>query len=343
MLLHIFSRMRTPQVTVIMPVYNGEAYLAEAIKSVLNQTFQDFELLLINDGSTDNSLKIIQNFNDSRLRVVSNESNWGLVRTRNRGLSEAKGQYLAMLDCDDIALPDRLHRQVHFLNQFMDYGVVGSQIIFINEQGKEVGRETYNQKTENIPAILFFNNYLAQSSVMIRKNILNEMRYREEFPPAEDYDLWVRLSRITKIKILPIPLVKYRLHTNNISVKKAQEGAAAVNKILHYQLEALQLAPTPHDFALHRQIAHYEFKKSQDFINEGETWLLKLNQANTKAQVYPVKVFQEELVKRFILICGNSGLGFWAFFRFFKFPLLNLRNLNPLDALKLFYKATIKP
>lgn len=331
--------MNLPIVTVLMPVFNGMEYLAEAINSILQQSFKNFELLIINDGSTDGSIDLIKSFTDTRIRIIQNEKNYGLVYTRNRGLKEARGKYIAMLDCDDLALSNRLSLQVNFLNQNPNYGLVGSQILMIDAGGQQVGKEDYNAHSDLIPSILFFNNYLAQSSVMIRQDLIKNYEYQKEYPPAEDYDLWVRLSRVTKIKILQKPLVKYRLHTNNVSVKKAQEGAKAVKKILYNQLQELGLQPNATEFALHTTIANFEFEKSKAYLNNCAVWLMQVYEANLTAKIFPNNSFQRVLLNRFALICGNSGLGLWAINKFLSFPLLTLGSFNSVEVLKLFVKA----
>jgi len=322
-----------------MPVYNGEKYLAQAINSILQQTYSNFELLIINDGSTDNSLSIIKSFNDSRIRLLNNPTNLGLVITRNKGISEARGKYIAMLDCDDVALPQRLALQVDFLNQNPEYGVVGSQIMLVDDEGKISRIIKYKAKPQFISSILFFNNYLAQSSVLVRVNLIKVLQYRLEYPMAEDYDLWVRLARVTKIKIIQEPLVKYRLHANNITKQKAAEEANAIRAILIQQLEHLKVRYTPTEFELHCDIARYNFKNNKEFINNSATWLYNLYNVNLKSRIYPDKEFASVILERYALICGNSGLGRWALLRFLEFPLLKFSKFNIFKIMNVFVKT----
>ena len=118
--------MNEPMVTVLMAVYNGEKFLKEAMESILTQTFTDFEFLIINDGSTDNSVKIIEEFNDPRIRLIHNEKNLKLIASLNKGISLAKGKYIARMDCDDISMPYRLEKEVDFLENSLEYGLVGT-------------------------------------------------------------------------------------------------------------------------------------------------------------------------------------------------------------------------
>ena len=135
-----------PLVTVLMSVYNGEKYLERAIKSILNQTFKDFEFLIINDGSTDNSVKIIQSFNDLRLRLIHNESNIGLIKTLNKGLKLSNGKYIARMDCDDISLPKRLSIQASFMEKYPEIGVCGSWVKIIGLGKKFINKYFKNTK-----------------------------------------------------------------------------------------------------------------------------------------------------------------------------------------------------
>lgn len=140
-----------------MPVYNGERFLREAIESVLQQTFADFELLIVNDGSTDRSLDIIQTYNDSRIRLIDNGANLGLIAARNTGLKNARGEYIALLDCDDIAYPDRLAEQIAFLDKNPSFGMVGAWIEMIDEKSNRLVNLRYLLLllTES-PPFLFF-------------------------------------------------------------------------------------------------------------------------------------------------------------------------------------------
>ena len=129
-----------PKVTVVIPVYNREKYVCEAIESVLDQTFADFELLVIDDGSTDRSREAVQSYHDPRIRLMSNEKNEGIPKTRNKGIGLARGEYLAFLDSDDRAYPERLAKQVAFLDRHPDYAAVGAWIDWMDEEGRPLGR-----------------------------------------------------------------------------------------------------------------------------------------------------------------------------------------------------------
>lgn len=217
--------MNAPIISVVIPVYNCAPYLKEAIESVLNQTFPDFECIVINDGSTDNSKSIIQSFNDSRIVYTENEQNSGLVYSLNKGLDLAKGQYIARMDGDDICMPDRFQKQLDFLKS-TDISFVGAQTIFIDEQGNKIDKNlfgnknyTYTELRKIIPKI----NIIPHPTIMGNAEIFKKYRYRKGIK-TEDYDLWLRvLSDKIKIEILPDILLQYRVHNQsytNVTLRK---------------------------------------------------------------------------------------------------------------------------
>ncbi|MDR0427020.1 MAG: glycosyltransferase [Dysgonamonadaceae bacterium] len=163
-----------PVVSVLMPVFNAEKYLNTAIDSILNQTYPDFELVIINDGSTDQSEQIILSYKDERISYHINPANEGLVNTLNKGIAFCSGKYIARMDADDISLPGRFEKQIRFLEKNPDVVMVGGYMDKINEKGKR--KTKYNKAVPNhlIKDRLFFGNYFAHSSMMIRKDILKE-------------------------------------------------------------------------------------------------------------------------------------------------------------------------
>ncbi len=205
-----------PILSVILPVYNAEDYVQDSIQSVLNQTFIDFELIIINDGSTDLSESKIFQFTDIRIRYVKNNVNLQLISTLNLGLRLAKGKYIARLDADDIAHPERFEKQIDFLETHSEFGIVGS---FASLFGGSVGNLTYVQEDHEIRYSLLTHNPFIHSTVMIRSSVLKnyDLSYDLEQLHVEDYDLWMKLLYFSKGKILPDYLVKYRVHSEQIS------------------------------------------------------------------------------------------------------------------------------
>jgi glycosyltransferase involved in cell wall biosynthesis len=213
--------MNSPSISIILPAFNSEAFIAEAIRSVLSQTCTDFELIIINDGSTDRTEEIILSFNDPRIQYHRNETNSGLIYTLNKAIDLAKANYIARMDADDSCLPERLSIQKNYLDQYDDIDVVAAPVIFIDHAGKETGVWELDRKTilpARIKKIMPYENCVAHPSVMIRAAVLKEFRYKAYQKNIEDYDLWLRLlNRGYNIGKTEIPLLLYRVHDASIT------------------------------------------------------------------------------------------------------------------------------
>src|SRR3989344_7907586 len=190
-----------PMVTVLMPVYNGERYLRQYIESILNQAYKDYELLIIDDASTDTSRKIIHSYHDPRIRLIENTGNLGLIKTLNHGLSLAKGDYIARQDQDDISHPMRLEKQVGYLNSHPEIVLLGTRIDTIDQKGRK--SESYGYSTASSEDAIYwqlmFTNPFAHPSVMMRATTVRAIGgYDEYFIDCEDYDLFSRLTHAHK-------------------------------------------------------------------------------------------------------------------------------------------------
>jgi len=208
-----------------MPVYNAENYLDESISSILNQTLKDFEFIIINDGSKDNSLKIIKEYQkqDKRIILIKNLKNLGLQKTLNKGLKQAKGKYIARMDADDISLPNRFEVQYNYLEKHLEIFLVGSSAIVIDENGNRLGVFKKFNNPKKIKKKLEKTNCIIHPSIMFRNT--REFLYREKFKTSEDYDFYLQLlisgKRITN---LPNFLLKYRITKNSfVSTMPNQE------------------------------------------------------------------------------------------------------------------------
>ena len=218
-----------------MPVYNGEKYLREAIDSILNQTFTDFEFLIIDDGSTDNSLEIINSYQDPRINLIKNNDNQGLIYSLNRGLALAKGKYIARMDSDDISSPERLCVQIKFLDENPTIGLVGSSVQIIDNNKNHSSIVEFPLTHFIIQWSLCFYSPFAHPSTMIKKEILKQANgYSSQAVYVEDYDLWQRLSKITELSNLPQILLYLRKHDNNLTkvyLEKHIKNAASISQV----------------------------------------------------------------------------------------------------------------
>lgn len=213
-----------PGVSVVMAVHNGAAYLKEAIQSILDQTYAQFEFIIVDDASTDATPDILTQFHDCRLKVLRNPSRRGLAASLNRGMAEARAPYIARMDADDLSLPERLARQRQFLEEHPDYALVGSPYYQLDAQGRIVGLVPVLTADEELKAGLLEQNWFGHGSVMLRRQALLEVGgYNERYTYAQDYDLWLRLAERYKLANLPEPLYCWRRTEGGISQARRAE------------------------------------------------------------------------------------------------------------------------
>ncbi len=212
--------MKEPEVTVLMAVHNDGRYIKKAVQSIMDQTFEDFEFLIIDDGSSDDSIEILKGFNDPRIRLISNEKNMGFTRTLNRGLSLARGRYIARMDADDLSLPTRLQEQVAFVKKNPSYGLVGTSYRYIDEQGRQIIEKKLARTNREIKKALLKTNQFAHASVMFTAQAIETVGpYRDFFTYSQDYDLFLRISEKFHVYNIPAILMEWRVRLNSASVK----------------------------------------------------------------------------------------------------------------------------
>jgi glycosyltransferase involved in cell wall biosynthesis len=209
-----------------MPVYNTAPFLKEAIESILTQTETDFELILINDASTDNSSEVIAQFNDPRIRIINNEKNLGLAVSLNKAIRVATGKYIARMDGDDIALPTRFEEQLKIIKSADRRTVVCSTCLLIDEHGNKIGKWKDDSKYSSPKEIrkqLPNNNCIVHPSVMVRRDLLSEFFYDPEQHESEDYDLWLRMASddVQFMKIIE-PFVLHRIRKHSFTRQRQQ-------------------------------------------------------------------------------------------------------------------------
>jgi glycosyltransferase involved in cell wall biosynthesis len=222
--------MSIPIVSVVMSVLNGERFLREAVESILDQSFREFEFIVINDGSTDSSGSILDSYQrkDPRVRVIHQE-NKGMGESWNRGCGLARGKYLARIDPDDVAVQDRLMWQVDFMDTHPQVGVVGGAVEVIDTAGRSLRVSSNPIEDHNIRSALLQRNPFSHPTVLMRRDIFAAVGgYRKAFGPSEDYDLWLRLAERCQLANLEAVLLKYRLHPSQITVRNFRQGALSV-------------------------------------------------------------------------------------------------------------------
>lgn len=222
---------RAPRVSVVLPVYNGEPFVAEAIGSILAQSFADFEVIALNDGSRDGSGEILDRIARTDRRViVLHQTNAGIIAALNSGLALARGEFIARMDADDVAHPERFARQLAFLDAHPDIAVVGSAVTLIDESGRPIRDVAYPATPEAVAEFLETGAALAHPSVMMRRHAVRAVGgYRAAYRHAEDYDLWLRMAQRYRLANLPDRLLLYRQHPAKLSAVYAVEQRLATS------------------------------------------------------------------------------------------------------------------
>jgi glycosyltransferase involved in cell wall biosynthesis len=239
--------MSVPELSVIMSVYNSEKYLKEAIESILNQTFANFEFIIVNDASTDNSHKIIQGYDDDRIVLVNNKENLGLTKSLNNALDIAKGNYVARQDSDDISVDSRLEKQFKYFIDNPDVILLGSNIIKIDYNRNVLGPEL-KIETPKFSDLLIKNQFNHGSVMFLKDVVLDLGGYDELFRYVQDYDLWLRIAKKYQVKNLNEILYELRIHEETIGFNKIEESELyrllavkiATNNLTQVQIEDIK-------------------------------------------------------------------------------------------------------
>jgi len=304
--------MTCPLVSVVMAVYNGEQYLKDAVYSVMAQTFSNFEFIIIDDGSTDNTPKLLEQFsrNDSRIKIIRQE-NSGLPAALNRGICEARGKYIARMDADDISLPNRFELQVEFMENNPEIGLCGTACRLIGESS---GISWTTTDPDELKCRLLFWPCITHSTVMMRKNILidNNLFYNPNYKQAEDYELWSRISKVCEIANLPDILLLYRVTASQKSTRFADEVTKWSATVQHRLLEDLGITPTDDEMSIHSSLHKSAFEKSRNYVEKVEQWFCKIIAANKRTHIYNHSSLIRVLMERWRAVCiTNADLGIW--------------------------------
>ena len=223
-----------PKLSVLMAVYNGETYLREALHGLLGQSFEDFEVIAVDDGSTDSTFAILDEYaaRDIRIQVVRSERNEGLAKALNRGLSHCRAEYVARADADDISLPERFETQLNFLKDNPQTGVLSSASLSIDEHGKEGAWSIPSLDHDEIQFRLLWMSPINHGAVMYRRRLVEEAGgYHPDFWTAQDYELWSRLSGKTRFANIERPLIKYRRHSDQTTATRGDGGASLSRQV----------------------------------------------------------------------------------------------------------------
>ena len=337
-------------ISVVMPCYNGEAYISQAIQSILEQSYKSFELIIINDASTDNSELEIKQFKDSRIKYIKNFENKGNSIARNLGMSSAIGKYICIMDFDTIARVDRLELQFSYLETHPSVGCIGGSVEIINEDNRFLRRVEGPLSYPIIKIWLLKNNCVFNPTIMIRSHLVKKYQlfYNERYRYASDYDFIVRASRVFPVRNLNKVLIQCRSNPDKVSFAKRMEQNTFIRKIRKQQLKSLRINYTSKEIALHQKMMEREYINDAD-RKMCEDWLNKLCNANYKRRLFNIKHFPD-LSQNLLTTIVNNPLGGWSIEK----ELLNyIRNIlsngksilefgsgKGTDALLEFYKVT---
>lgn len=336
------KNVKLPLVSVIMPVYNSKKFVGLAIESILNQTYRNFEFIIINDFSTDNSLQIISSYKDSRIKILNMNKNSGISKALNEGIKNAKGKYIARMDSDDISFSNRLERQVGFLESNKEYILCGSNYKIISSKNEVELPEKHSLIKTN----LLKNCCVAHPTVVFKKEILvsNNIFYSEDKEPAEDYFLWTQLIQKGKFYNLQENLLDYRVHYQQISQskKELQDRKSFLVKINYIKYFYKEL--TNNEIKLLEKLLLLKLKMENTDIKIFSDFILELKKMNRNIKAFEsrgFKIYISDLENMFLInyFGKNERYSLLDFFLYLKiFIKFNLK-FNFKNLLKLFIKS----
>jgi hypothetical protein len=275
--------MPAPLITILMPIHNGAATLKEAMDSMLGQSLADFEFLIVDDASTDESAAIVQKCRDPRIRFIPSRERLKLSGALNLGLEQARGRYIARMDADDISLPRRLEIQARFMDQNPGIGLCGSWIRYFGAKNSVLERPLHH---EDIRAFTLIDTPFAHPTVMFRRDVMeqHQLRFDGSYFPTEDFELWTRALRHFATANLPEVLLRYRAHGSSLTGSDWSTMDEQAVRVIRSQLLPLGIDPTPEALRFHRQLAMGRLNMSLPLLDQAEAWLLSLLEANRKTR-----------------------------------------------------------
>lgn len=301
-------------VSVLIPCFNAEKYVEDAVRSIMTQTYENLEIVLIDDCSTDGTPQILDRLKetDDRIKVYRNEENLKLIKTLNKGLELCSGEYIARMDSDDISFPTRIEKQVNFLNENVDYGIVSAMFFtFKNLDGK---KNLYiNPSTnEELRAFLLFKSGICHPAVMMRRSLFTELsfRFEDEYLHVEDYALWSKVMYKTKLANLNEPLLYYRVHESQISTIYEERQLKNKSKVFKIHCDNLGLPVDEHALKIYASVAEaVPLEKNVQFLEECVDLMNVIIAKTTSINFCDQEYLKRMLSLHWIRLCANSQLG----------------------------------
>lgn len=282
----------TPSLSIIVPTYNGSRFVAETLDSIIGQSFEDFEILVIDDASSDNTVEVVMSIGDRRIRLIRNETNLGVAHTRNKAATQARGRYISPHDQDDLSEPDRFLKQIQLLESNPKLDVVGSWVKTFGDSN-EVWR--YPEHEDDLKCRILFGCEIAHTTAVIRTSAISSLErlYDPSVPLCSDYELFSRMSLVGGVANIPEPLVRYRRHKDALSAVASASMAQCARNIHVRLLGKLGLVPTDDELDLHDAIARSKVDCSdRRQLAAVGNWLSKLQAANNRTRLFPARRFR---------------------------------------------------
>jgi glycosyltransferase involved in cell wall biosynthesis len=292
-----------PKISVVMPVYNSEVYLEEAIESILNQSFNDFEFIIIDDGSKDDSFRIIQRYKDSRICLFHHKINAGISSCLNLGIKHSHGEFIARMDSDDVCEFNRFEEQLNFMQNHTHISLCGTRTKIMCQNGEIFSIRNSKIGDQEIKIALFLGETsISHPTAMMRRNFLlsNNLYYNPRHLYAEDYDLWCRISVLTKLENINEPLVRYRLHEKSVSNLFEEKQRLSARTVLSIYMHNIGVPYTQEELALHYQFAlSMGESRTKKLFDDVLSWKNHLIRMNNKHGWFNREIFPIELEKRY--------------------------------------------
>jgi hypothetical protein len=309
-------------VSVLLPVRNGAPHLRTALRSLARQSLRDFEVLVLDDASSDGSADIAGRFGDARVRVVRHEKPQGLARVLNGGLAEARGEFIARMDADDVAAPRRLERQVAFLRSEPGVAGCGTWLRCFGQGRPYLARYPIGAST--VRAYALFDNPLAHPSACWRHEAFREhgLRYDESVGPGQDYDLWLRALAVVDLDNVPEPLLRYRIHAGAVSGRQGGASDERARDLQRGLLGRLGADAGEASLSFHRLVGHGAAMTTPEELARAEAWLQHLQGLNLRTRVYDAAGLARAVGFVWLRVCLNSArYGRWAWAHYRTSPL----------------------
>jgi glycosyltransferase involved in cell wall biosynthesis len=340
--------MNQPLVSVLMPCFNVEKYVEESLNSILNQTYQNLEIIAINDFSSDNTGNILHSMaqKDSRIKVVENEENLKLIKTLNKGIGLCSGEYIARMDSDDIALPTRIEKEVAFLEQNKDHDIVSTQFYAFPSENPNKRSLHHNPiRYEELCAYLLFKSGICHPAVMIRKRVFTELglSFGAEYLHVEDYALWSQALYLTKLANVDEGLLLYRVHQQQVSSLHEELQIENKKKVFRIHCKHLGLPETEEFLDIYASVAECIPKQSSiDYLKKCEDFMLSLIRINNEKPFCDSKYLEKLLSIHWLRLNANSRLGLKVMKPLKTSPLYKKENYTRRDLMVLNVKCIFK-